>query len=102
MLVCSTSMMMMMMSGNKSLVETATSKPAKRNRCKFMGETSRKETVLNVQETMRRKYWKVSHTEIIKKVCGVIIYNLGEGPVTESCKHGNEISDSKKCGAFFE
>jgi hypothetical protein len=51
---------------------------------------------------MRRKYWKVSHTEIIKKVCGVIIYNLGEGPVTESCKHGNEISDSKKCGAFFE
>jgi len=34
MLVCSTSMMMM--SGSNSLVETATSKSVKRNRCKFM------------------------------------------------------------------
>jgi len=35
MLVCSTSMMMMI-SRSKSLLETATSKPAKRIRCKFM------------------------------------------------------------------
>jgi len=34
-------------------------------------------------------------------VFGVIVYDLGEGPVTESREHGNEISDFKKCGHFL-
>lgn len=50
---------------------------------------------------MGRKHWKVSHTEIRREVCGVIVYDLGEGPVTEYCEHGNEISDSKECGQFL-
>jgi hypothetical protein len=41
---------------------------------------------------MRRKHLKVSHTEIKKKVCGVIVYDLGERPVAEYCEQGNKIS----------
>jgi hypothetical protein len=91
----------MVKSWSKSLVETATSKPAKRNRCKFMVGNLKEKTLLNVQETMRRKHWNVFHIEIRRKVCGVIVYDLGEGPVAESCEHGNEISDSKKRGHFL-
>jgi hypothetical protein len=37
---------------------------------------------------------------------GVIVYDLGKGPVEESCEHGNEISGppppKKKFWIFFE
>lgn len=34
-------------------------------------------------------------------MCGVTVYDSGEGPVAESCENVTEISDSKKFGHFL-
>ena len=81
-------------------METATHKPAKRKRCRFtVGNRKERNPSECSGNDAKKPLESISYTNW-KESVWVMVYGSVEGPVADSCKHGNEISDSKKCGHF--